>query len=192
MNRVKKKVLGLYVEGSGIGNMIERLVAASGKHVKLSELRKIATAKGTRGTANPEKRVLATGREQKDNFTYNWNEAGYGVALQLKPHMQELVDKHGVLFPPGLLSGITPPAAPGETGKSKASRTTLILDDSLIETARRFGGIREKTALIHAALKTFIEREAGLKLAAMGGTMPGLQPIPRRRLPAQAQARNSA
>jgi Arc/MetJ family transcription regulator len=60
-------------------------------------------------------------------------------------------------------------------------RTTLNIDDELIERARRLTGIEEKTALIHAALKALIERESGRRLAALGGTMPRMRPIPRRR-----------
>jgi Arc/MetJ family transcription regulator len=38
-------------------------------------------------------------------------------------------------------------------------RTTLNLDDRLIERAMQLTGIKEKTALIHAALKALIARE---------------------------------
>jgi len=60
-------------------------------------------------------------------------------------------------------------------------RTTLILDDSLVEEARRLTGIEEKTALVRAGLEALIAREAARRLAALGGTMPQLRPIPRRR-----------
>jgi Arc/MetJ family transcription regulator len=60
-------------------------------------------------------------------------------------------------------------------------RTTLNLDDELMTRARQLTGIEEKTALLHAALKTLIERESARRLAALGGTMPGLKSIPRRR-----------
>lgn len=62
-------------------------------------------------------------------------------------------------------------------------RTTLILDDALVERARRLTGIMEKTALVHAGLQALITREAGRRLAALGGTMPDLTPAPRRRPP---------
>lgn len=62
-------------------------------------------------------------------------------------------------------------------------RTTLILDDALMAEAGELTGISEKTALVHAALKALISRESARRLAALGGTMPDLQPIPRRRLP---------
>ncbi|MGP6157185.1 MAG: type II toxin-antitoxin system VapB family antitoxin [Vulcanimicrobiaceae bacterium] len=60
-------------------------------------------------------------------------------------------------------------------------RTTLILDDSLIDRARELTGIREKTALVHAGLQALIARESAKRLAALGGTEPRLRPIPRRR-----------
>ncbi len=60
-------------------------------------------------------------------------------------------------------------------------RTTLILDDALIAQARRLTGIAEKTALVHAALRALIAREAGRRLAALAGTMPDLEAAPRRR-----------
>jgi len=61
-------------------------------------------------------------------------------------------------------------------------RTTLNIDDKLIERAKEITGIQEKTALIKHALETLIALDAGKRLAAMGGTMPDLKMIPRRRL----------
>jgi hypothetical protein len=60
-------------------------------------------------------------------------------------------------------------------------RTTLIIDERLLERARELTGIREKTALIHSGLEALIAREAGKRLAALGGTEPKLRDIPRRR-----------
>ena len=60
-------------------------------------------------------------------------------------------------------------------------RTTLILDDRLVEQARRLTGIAEKTALVHAGLQALIAREAARRLAALAGTMPDLEAAPRRR-----------
>ncbi len=62
-------------------------------------------------------------------------------------------------------------------------RTTLILDDALLEEARQLTGIDEKTALVRAGLEALIAREAARRLAALGGTMPHLKAIPRRRPP---------
>ena len=60
-------------------------------------------------------------------------------------------------------------------------RTTIALDDELVERAREYTGISEKTALVREALKALVEREAAHRLAALGGTMPELEDIPRRR-----------
>ena len=60
-------------------------------------------------------------------------------------------------------------------------RTTLIIDDALLERARELSGIQEKTALVHAGLEALIAREAGKRLAALGGKEPKLANIPRRR-----------
>ena len=60
-------------------------------------------------------------------------------------------------------------------------RTTLIVDDALLERARELTGIEEKTALVHAGLEALIAREAARRLAALGGTMPNLVAPPRRR-----------
>jgi len=62
-----------------------------------------------------------------------------------------------------------------------AMRTTIALDDDLIRTAQEFTGVEEKTALIREALKALIERESARRLAALGGSMPGLRNIPQRR-----------
>jgi Arc/MetJ family transcription regulator len=63
-----------------------------------------------------------------------------------------------------------------------AMRTTLALDDDLVRLAQEFTGVTEKTALVREALKSLIERESARRLAALGGTMPGLEDIPRRRV----------
>ena len=60
-------------------------------------------------------------------------------------------------------------------------RTTLNIDDALIEEARRLTGIEERTALIHEGLRALIARESGRRLAMLGGSEPRLRPIPRRR-----------
>ncbi len=59
-------------------------------------------------------------------------------------------------------------------------RTTLIIDDRLLERARELTGIQEKTALVHAGLQALIAREASRRLAALGGTEPKLAAIRRR------------
>jgi Arc/MetJ family transcription regulator len=60
-------------------------------------------------------------------------------------------------------------------------RTTLIIDDRLLERAREVTGIHEKTALVRAGLEALIALESAKRLAALGGTQPKLRDIPRRR-----------
>ena len=60
-------------------------------------------------------------------------------------------------------------------------RTTLALDDDLIEVAQEYTGVTEKTALVREALKALIERESALRLADLGGKSPKLTVPPRRR-----------
>jgi Arc/MetJ family transcription regulator len=60
-------------------------------------------------------------------------------------------------------------------------RTTIALDDELLRIAQEFTGVAEKTALIREALKALIERESARRLASLGGSMPKLRDIPRRR-----------
>ena len=60
-------------------------------------------------------------------------------------------------------------------------RTTLNIDDALIEEARRVTGNEERTVLIHEGLRALIARESAKRLAALGGSEPRLRPIPRRR-----------
>ena len=61
-------------------------------------------------------------------------------------------------------------------------RTTLNLDADLVALARRLTGSEEKTALVHAGLEALIARESARRLAALGGSQPGLK-APRRRRP---------
>ena len=60
-------------------------------------------------------------------------------------------------------------------------RTTIILDETLVNQARELTGIQEKTALVHAALEALIARQASKRLAALGGTERNLEKVPRRR-----------
>lgn len=60
-------------------------------------------------------------------------------------------------------------------------RTTLILDDDLLERARSLTGFKEKTAMVHAGLEALIARESARRLAALGGSEKELRRAPRRR-----------
>lgn len=60
-------------------------------------------------------------------------------------------------------------------------RTTLNIDDDILEKASRLTGIKEKTALVRLGLEALIARESSKRLAKLGGTEKDLRPIPRRR-----------
>jgi Arc/MetJ family transcription regulator len=60
-------------------------------------------------------------------------------------------------------------------------RTTINLDDELLEEARRVTGMKGRTALIHEGLRALIERESARRLARLGGSESQLRPVPRRR-----------
>lgn len=51
-------------------------------------------------------------------------------------------------------------------------RTTITIDDSLIEEAARLTRIDERPALIREALRALIERESARRLACLGGSQP--------------------
>jgi len=61
-------------------------------------------------------------------------------------------------------------------------RTTLNIDDNILEKAFRLTGIKEKTALVRMGLEALIARESSRRLAALGGTEKSLRDIPRRRM----------
>ncbi len=61
-------------------------------------------------------------------------------------------------------------------------RTTLNIDDALIEKASKLTGIMEKTALVRKGLETLISLESSRRLAELGGTEKKID-RPRRRRP---------
>ncbi len=60
-------------------------------------------------------------------------------------------------------------------------RTTVTLDDELLADAEKYTGIKERTALVNAGLKSLVEHEAARRLARLGGTEPQFRAPPRRR-----------
>ena len=60
-------------------------------------------------------------------------------------------------------------------------RTTVTLDDDLLNDAMELTGITERGALIRHAIKKLVEREAARRLALMGGSDPAAETAPRRR-----------
>jgi Arc/MetJ family transcription regulator len=63
-------------------------------------------------------------------------------------------------------------------------RTTLNIDDALLEQASKLTGTTEKTALVHRGLEALIALESARRLSALGGTEKALRPVSRRRPPA--------
>lgn len=60
-------------------------------------------------------------------------------------------------------------------------KTTLNIDDDLLEEARRLTQIDQKTALVRAGLEALISLESAHRLAALGGSETHLRDVPRRR-----------
>ena len=60
-------------------------------------------------------------------------------------------------------------------------RTTVKLDDGLLERAQKLSGLRERSTLLREALEALIQRESARRLARLGGSEPRLRAPPRRR-----------
>lgn len=60
-------------------------------------------------------------------------------------------------------------------------RTTLNIDEHLLEKASKLTGIQEKTSLVRLGLEALIAEQAALRLAKLGGSEKRLQLPPRRR-----------
>ncbi len=60
-------------------------------------------------------------------------------------------------------------------------RTTLNIDDTLLQKAAKLAGVEEKTALVRLGLESLIARESARRLAELGGTEKNLSLVRRRR-----------
>ena len=60
-------------------------------------------------------------------------------------------------------------------------RTTINVDDKLVERARELTGIEGQSDLFKEGLQALVQRESARRLAKLGGTMPNLKVPPRRR-----------
>jgi Arc/MetJ family transcription regulator len=60
-------------------------------------------------------------------------------------------------------------------------RTTLNIDDNLLEKAAKLTGITEKTSLVRLGLQALIAKESSKRLAGLRGTEKNVEMIPRRR-----------
>ena len=61
-------------------------------------------------------------------------------------------------------------------------RTTLNIEDELLAKAAKLTGIKEKTSLVRLGLEALVARESAKRLAALGGSEPNLEMIPRRNI----------
>jgi Arc/MetJ family transcription regulator len=68
-------------------------------------------------------------------------------------------------------------------------RTTLNIDDTLLEKAARLSGVDEKTSLVRLGLEALIARESARRLADLGGTEKKLRNVRRRRSGTHRDAR---
>lgn len=62
-------------------------------------------------------------------------------------------------------------------------RTTVNLDDELLEQAEVLTGIRQRPELLRQALLALLRQESARRLALLGGTEPDLICPPRQRIP---------
>lgn len=60
-------------------------------------------------------------------------------------------------------------------------RTTPTIDDELLAKARELTGVKENAASVREALTALVRRESARRLIALGGSSPGIKPVPRRR-----------
>ncbi|CAN7235979.1 type II toxin-antitoxin system VapB family antitoxin [Bosea sp. LjRoot237] len=63
-------------------------------------------------------------------------------------------------------------------------RTTVTLDDELLEKAQFYTGITERSVLLREALTALVQREAARRAIKLGGSDPNAVAAPRRRQPA--------
>ena len=60
-------------------------------------------------------------------------------------------------------------------------RTTVTIEDELLQNAKKLSGIQETNEVIRHALRKYVQREAAMRLARLGGTMPDFTVPPRDR-----------
>ena len=61
-------------------------------------------------------------------------------------------------------------------------RTTLNIDDGLLNQATKLTGVKEKTSLVRLGLEALIAQESAKRLAELGGSEKSLKPVHRRRI----------
>ena len=63
-------------------------------------------------------------------------------------------------------------------------RTTVTLDETLLNRAQLLSGVQERSALLKEALSALIQRESARRLVLLGGSEAALSDLPRRQTPA--------
>lgn len=70
---------------------------------------------------------------------------------------------------------------PYPTRPAKPRKTTIVIDESLLQIARKYSGLTGENAIIMLALEEFVSRRAARRLAERGGFDPTATLGPRRR-----------
>jgi Arc/MetJ family transcription regulator len=60
-------------------------------------------------------------------------------------------------------------------------RTTITIDDKLLAKAKQYAHLDETSAMVREALTTYVQLEAGRRLARLGGSEPNAKAAPRKR-----------
>lgn len=60
-------------------------------------------------------------------------------------------------------------------------RTTVNIDEKLLQEAQKMTGMSERSALINEGMRALLARESARRLAQLGGTDPDAKAGPRRR-----------
>ncbi len=63
-------------------------------------------------------------------------------------------------------------------------RTTVNLDEALLNRAQQLSGLNERSSLLREALNALIARESAHRLAQLGGSEPEIEAVNRRQSPA--------
>jgi Arc/MetJ family transcription regulator len=58
-------------------------------------------------------------------------------------------------------------------------KTTLNIDDAILKKASQLTGVTEKTTLVRMGLEALVARRSAQRLAALGGSEPAAQRVPR-------------
>lgn len=63
-------------------------------------------------------------------------------------------------------------------------QATITLDEELVNEAKELAGVEDTSSLVRLAIECLVQREAGRRLIALGGSDPNAAAPPRRRFEA--------